>query len=84
MVMVTGLSYCVDNSQFKTCFEVATEANRQCGNTANTWKIILIWKLIDVQALVVRRLDNAIHWNPADSVVSFVNTDSLDRDLFGR
>ena len=44
----------------------------------------LIWKLIDVQALVVRRLDNAIHWNPADSVVSFVNTDSLDRDLFGR
>ena len=63
---------------------MATEANRQCGNTANTWKIILIWKLIDVQALVVRRLDNAIHWNPADSVVSFVNTDSLDRDLFGR
>ena len=41
---------------------------------------------IVVQAPVVRRVDNAIHWinrYPMDSVVRFVNTYTLDSDLCG-
>ena len=39
-----------------------------------------------LQAPVVRRLDNAIHWinrYPVDSVVCFVNSYPLDSDLSG-
>ena len=39
-----------------------------------------------LQARVVRKMDNAIHWinhYPADSVVCFVNTYPLDSDLSG-
>ena len=41
-------------------------------------------KTLLVRAAVVRKVDNAIHWinhYPVDSVVCFVNTCPLDRDL---
>ena len=46
---------------------------------------VSIWNRV-VQARVVQRPDNAIHWiiyYPADSVVCFVNIYPLDSDLSG-
>ena len=42
--------------------------------------------IFNLQAPVVQRLDNVIHWinhYPVDSVVCFVNTYPLDSDLSG-
>ena len=47
------------------------------------WKLFLA-TLNQTQALVVRKVDNAIHWiihYPADSMVGFANTYPLDSDL---
>ena len=40
----------------------------------------------NLQALVIQKVDNPIHWinlNPVDSVVGIHNTYPLDNDLFG-
>ena len=40
----------------------------------------------NLQALVIQKVDNPIHWinlNPVDSVVGIHNTYPLDSDLFG-